>query len=180
MKFKRIIGIDPGATGGIAYSPDATIQSTKVVKMPSDFQSTNQFIKDITPGMDDTLCILEKITMHPNIARDPAKAMRLQKLIRNHEQLKTLLQVHHIKVIEVTPSSWQSELSLKLKGRAAKEETREQRKNRYKKFASSKFPQIKATLWNSDALILLYLGMFKNEFHPTWIWDKLPPEQIEF
>jgi hypothetical protein len=177
--FGTVIGIDPGAGGGIAWCKGKGTRHTKAVKMPPDFSSLNTFIKEIDNDLSRCLCVLEQIQMHPGSAQNPGMAMRMQKLLRNHEQLKTLLQVHHIQVIEVPPVTWQTELNLKMSKAQAKKESDTVRKNRYKHFAQSKFPHVKATLWNSDALCLLYLGLYKLNFHEQWIKDRLAPSDLD-
>ena len=72
--FGTVIGIDPGMTGGIAYAHKQSLKATKAVKMPHDFQEINRFIKEISGAQTRTLCILERIVMHPKAAQNPNHA----------------------------------------------------------------------------------------------------------
>lgn len=159
MGFEKIIGIDPGKSGCIAIFDGSVVE---VHKMPEKAKGIMQILQDYK----DAVCFIERI----NTFRGDkgGKQFRIEKLLRNHQSLKDVLDMLDIPFIEVHPSTWQKALHLKVK--FAEETT--VKKNRFKRMAQKKFPQIKCTLWNSDALLILSYGywqctMFPGEVNAT-------------
>lgn len=163
-----IIGIDPGATGGIAvYNNKGEILLQKMPKKVEDLSEYLNYIKD-TYGK--TICFLEKVQSFHSDTDDGGKRFGIQKMLANYEQLKTVLTLAKIPFVQVYPQSWQGGLSLRKKG-----ESKPDRKKRYKAAAEKYYPQIKATLWNADAICILQFGRLKLETDVDWVIERLPP-----
>lgn len=169
MEAKTIIGIDPGAGGGIAlYNYKAGIS---VVKMPKNVTDLSAYLKYIKDTYENPLCFVEKVSAWRGEELDsPGKSFGINKMLANFEQLKTVLTLTGIPYVQVYPISWQSALHLRKKG-----EEKKDRKNRYKAAAASYYPEIKVTLWNSDALCIAHFGRLKFNTDIDWIKDRLPP-----
>lgn len=167
LNFDTIIGIDPGANGGIAiWRPN---EAVKTVKMPRD-------IKEITELMtyyreiSRPLVILEKVQLRSDdITANPGKAFRIQQLLMSFQQLKDYITIAGVPYVLVHPISWQSYLKLRKKN-----EEKTERKNRYKQAAAYYYPNIKTTLWNADALLLMHFGRVKMQQEPEWISASIP------
>ena len=100
---------------------------------------------DITPGADGVnmgkICTAYK------------------KVLANFEQLKATISVCDIPFVMVHPMKWQNELKLRVKMQRKKEEKSE-RKNRYKEIAGNLYPELKPTLWNADATLIMHFGRY--------------------
>lgn len=168
MEAKTIIGIDPGAGGGIAlYSHKSGIS---VVKMPKDINALNDYLRHIKETYEAPLCFLEKVSKYRGEADAGGKQFGIDKMLANFEQLKTVLTLSGIPYVQVAPISWQAGLKLRKKG-----EEKKDRKNRYKAAAAKYYPEIKrVTLWNADAICLVHFARLKFNTDIDWIIDKLP------
>lgn len=170
MEAQTIIGIDPGAQGGIAlYNYKAGITA---VKMPKSIDDLNDYLKYIKDTYEKPLCFLERVSKYRGDADAGGKQFGIDKMLANYERLKTVLTLCKIPFIEVAPISWQAGLKLRKKG-----ESKTDRKNRYKAAAAKYYPEIKrVTLWSSDALCLVQFGRLKFNTDLNWITDKLTIE----
>lgn len=65
---------------------------------------------------------------------------------------------------------WQNALKL----RTGKKEEKSERKRRYKEVASQLYPELKATLWNSDATLIMHFGRYILVNDPKWVKKNLP------
>ena len=149
LDFDCIIGCDPGANGGIAvWRPN---QNVKTIRMPKDLQELRA---------DD-------------IKDNPGKAFRIQQLLMNFQKLKDFIEVEGVPYVLVHPISWQSYLKLR-----KQTEDKTERKNRYKEAAQHYYPEIKATLWNADAVLLMHFGRLKKQKEPLWIVQNLPSDIV--
>jgi len=172
------IGFDPGASGGIAvWKPN---EKVKVYKMPKDLFDLRPLFKNINDTCEYPLVFLEKVSLRPDdMTSDvPGKAYRIQSMLSGFQKIKDILQIENLPFILVHPMSWQSTLHLRVKG-----ESKPQRKLRYKNAAAEYYPEVKATLWNSDALLLMHFGRNKKMNDPNWIISNLPKvnqPQLEF
>lgn len=177
LNIDCIIGIDPGASGGIAlWRPNAEV---KVIKMPKDLMELRDYFEYVKEIASNPVVFIEKVQMRPDDvlpANSPqehranmGKAYRIQKMLEDFQKLKTIIEFADIPYIQVHPMSWQSYLHLRKKG-----EDKQTRKNRYKAAAGEYYPTIKATLWNSDALLIMHFGRMKKIQDPKWILENLP------
>ena len=168
MDAKTIIGIDPGAGGGIAlYNYKA---GTTVVKMPKNVSDLSDYLSYIKDTYDKPVCFLEKVSNWVSDTEEAGKRFGIAKMMANYEQLKTVLTLSKIPYVQVAPQSWQGGLNLRKKG-----ESKQQRKARYKAAAGQYYPEIKPTLWNADALCIMHFGRKKFNTDIDWILERLPP-----
>ena len=180
IKINALIGIDPGqSNGGIAVyvpsNPAAT--KVKVVKMPKDMAELRDFFAYYAENYRP-LVFLEKLSVRPDdikVEGDAAnlgKLYRVQKMMANFEHLKALIETSGIPYIMVHPLKWQTALNLRRNG-----EEKADRKRRYVEVAHSKYPSIKTTLWNADALLLLHFGRVVLANDLKWVLDNLPQRE---
>jgi len=181
MNIDCVIGIDPGANGGLAvFIPGEQI---KTVRMPKDIRDLRDFLQ----YYEDTykpIVFLEKLSVRTDdidmSQGDRKKAMgklfRIQKMMANYEHLKAIIESCNIPYVMVHPFSWQTKLNLRLKG--VKEE-KSDRKNRYKEKAEELY-KIKATLWSADAILIMHFGRWALINDTKWLKQQLPQrEQIK-
>lgn len=170
MKYDCIIGIDPGTNGGLAIWIEG--QNVQTIKMPTKLIDLREYFQCIKRVSDHPIIFLEKLQLrHDDISVNPGKAFRIQKLMMAFQQLKDFIEVEGIPYCLVHPISWQSYLKLRLEG-----EDKKDRKNRYKSVASYYYPEVKVTLWNSDAILLMHFGWLKQKYDPNWINKNIPSD----
>lgn len=176
IKVNCVIGIDPGANGGIAvYTPG---DIPKVAKMPKDVTDLRDFLKYYADTYHP-IVFLEKLSVRPDdvmVQGDRAamgKLYRIQRMMANFEHLKALIEIAGIPYVMVHPAKWTSYLGLRLQ-RTGLKESKQERKNRYKEFAQRNYPSINVTLWNADALNIMHFGrkILVNDIN--WVRSNLP------
>lgn len=166
MKIDCVIGIDPGSSGGMAVKRDG--EYMKVYKMPKELKDLTELFNHYKDISDKVIVFIEKVQLrHDDMGG--GKAFRIQEMLMNFQRLKDLIEFAEIPYIQVHPMSWQSFLKLRRKG-----EEKPDRKNRYKSFAQTLYPEVRATLWNSDAMLLVRFGLKKIEIDENWIYENLP------
>lgn len=167
MKIDCIIGIDPGAGGGIAvWRPN---KKTEVIKMPKDILRLKEYL-EYMKGICNPLVFIEKVQLRPDdVADNPGKVYRIQQMLNAFQSLKDCVSFCGIPFVLVHPQKWQNELKLKLKG-----EEKPERKKRYQRAAQSFYPEISVTLWNADALLILHFGRYILNKSPEWVLENLP------
>ena len=166
MKIDCIIGIDPGAGGGIAvWRPN---KKTEVIKMPKDILRLKEYLEYMN-GICNPLVFIEKVQLRPDdVADNPGKVYRIQQMLNAFQSLKDCVSFCGIPFVLVHPQKWQNELKLKLKG-----EEKPERKKRYQRAAQSYYPEISVTLWNADALLILHFGRYILNKSPEWVLENL-------
>lgn len=177
MKIDCIIGIDPGASGGICiWRPNAFL---KVIKMPKELNEIKQFLQQYTE-ISNPIVFIEKLSVRPDdvsIDADGKKNMgkmyQIQKMLSNFEQLKALLTFMDIPFVLVNPMKWQNDLKLRIKS-SRTTETKQQRKNRFKEIAGRLYPEFKQTLWSSDATLIAHFGRYVLQSNQRWVLENLP------
>lgn len=157
-----IIGIDPGKNGGIAIENDG------VMRMPKDVLEVGRMLKDY----DRPLVFLEKLSIRPD-DMSFGKAARVQTMLGDYERLKTGLEVYQIPYVMVHPMKWQKGACVRLQG---VHEEKAARKKRYKEAAERLYPNIRVTLWNADALLILRFGMLAVQRDKSWVISNLPSQ----
>ncbi len=186
MEYTKIIGIDPGSSGGIAIFSKSGLGCSKmpmieVRKNGHKRMRTNEkkFAAMLTEQKRDyrPIIFIEKVQAWLSDTDKPGKRFNIQKMLANYETLLTAIRMSGIPMIEVPPRTWQNYLSLGKKGME-----KEERKKSYQRAAQSYYPETKATLWNSDAICLVHFGRMKNKFDPSWIKEQTneQPEQQTF
>lgn len=171
-----VIGIDPGRSGGIAiYTSDSL---TRVVKMPketTDLRYLLQYYKE----RYRVLVFLEKLSVRPDDIggeNKMGKLYRITKLLANYEQLKATIESEGVPYVMVHPGKWTAALGLR---KVRPDETKAERKARYKEFAARNYPGIKVTLWNADALNIMHFGRTILLNKPKWVAEQIPDREIE-
>lgn len=177
IKVNCVIGIDPGANGGIAvYTPG---DIPKVAKMPKDVTDLRDFLKYYADTYHP-IVFLEKLSVRPDdvmVQGDRAamgKLYRIQRLMANFEHLKALVEIAGIPFVLCHPMTWQTKLKLRIKGQ---HEEKAERKKRYKDAAAKLYPGVDVTLWNSDALLLMHFGRWALVNEPKWVLANLPERE---
>lgn len=172
MEFDAIIGIDPGANGGIAlYRPGTNIKVIRMPKKIADIRDFLQYVKEIAKR---PIIFIEKVQLRSDdVNSNPGKAFRIQQLLMAFQQLKDYIEIEDIPYIQIHPMSWQSTLKLR---KVSEEKT--ERKNRYKQAAQYYYPTVKATLWNADAILIMHAGRVKLKNDPNWVIQNLPSRVV--
>lgn len=178
-RIDTIIGIDPGKAGGIAiYMPGV---GTKVMRMPTQVGDLVEMLKYYSENFTP-LVFLEKLSVHLDDASvsggrvNMGKVIRLQKLMANYEQLRTVLEILGIPYVMVHPMTWQTKLNLR---RTGEKEDKVKRKRRYVDFVKGLYPDIRATLWNTDALLIMHFGRYAIANERAWIKSNLPESEYD-
>lgn len=192
MKDQLIIGIDCGANGAISTHYNG---KTTVVKMPVEFKKFLKYMKELKTITENIIVFIEKVQMRPSDMQG-GKGFNIQKMMNHYTGLINGMDVLDISYIEVHPVTWTNSLKLVRKEedgvnyrmhrlykkspnkypeelKKSLAQIKQARKNRYKKVAQNKFPHIKATLWNCDALLLLYFGFTKIQLDKDYIKDNI-------
>lgn len=145
-KDRLIIGIDPGAAGGIGiYSIDKG-RLVAAVKMPETPTDLLAFLKLHSLN---SKCYLEKVGGIPG---NGANAMF--NFGRGYGHLEMALLACRIPTETVTPQKWQKEFQLGVRGKMTKAEW----KNKLKAKAQQLFPQFNVTLAICDAMLIALYG----------------------
>lgn len=176
IKINCVIGIDPGANGGIAvYVPGSPVKVIKMLKENTD-------IVDLLAHYRDNykpVVFLEKLNVRPDdiaVGSDGkpnmGKIYRIQQMLANFEHLKALIETAGIPYILIHPASWQSKLKLREKG-----EEKADRKRRYQQVAGTLYKEVKVTLWNADALLIMHFGRWALMNDVKWVRANLPKRE---
>lgn len=172
LNIDCIIGIDAGASGGITvWKPNAHIEC---IKMPKELMDLKELFAKLKSECKTPIVFLEKVQLRNDDLGNTGKAFRIQEMLNNYQRLKDILEFSDMPFVLVHPMSWQSYLKLR-----RKKEEKKDRKNRYKHFAQECFPEVRATLWNCDASILVVFGKKKMIHEPEWILSNLPERYRE-
>ena len=180
IKINCVIGVDPGYNGGIVvYRPG---EPAKAVKMPKDNTGLADFFRYYAE-ISNPIVFLEKLNLRPDDVElgpdgtpNMGKIYRLQKLMANFEHLKAIIETSGVPYVLVHPYSWQSKLKLRVKGQ--KEETAE-RKKRYQARAAELYPELKVTLWNADATLIMHFGRWALVNDVNWVRANLPARESD-
>jgi hypothetical protein len=178
IKINCVIGIDPGANGGIAiFIPG---MKTKAIKMPKD-NSDLAAIFEYYAENYKPIIFLEKLSVRPDDVAVGAdgkpnmgKIFRIQKMMANFEYLKALIEMSGIPYVMVHPASWQTKLKLRVRG---VHEEKADRKKRYKEHAAKLYADVNVTLWNADALLIMHFGRWALVNEPNWVKANLPARE---
>lgn len=136
-----LIAIDPGAKGGIAVFDGET---TKAYAMPETPKDILYCIDAIAITDSDIRCVVEKVGFHVK----GNSASSSCKFARHCGHVEMALIALGIPFSDVTPQKW-----MKWLGALPSDKTA--RKNAIKDNMQRLHPDIRVTLWNSDALALL-------------------------
>lgn len=172
MNIDTIIGIDPGAQGGIAvWQAGAKV---KTMRMPRDISELREYMTYLVENFRPVV-FLEKLSVRPDDvtveggSANLGKLYRIQKMIAQYEQLKATLDFCGVPFVQVHPMKWQNGLHLRIKG-----EEKAARKRRFRDIAGEIYPEVDATLWNADAVLIMHFGRHILKDDPNWVLENLP------
>ncbi len=151
------LGIDPGASGGIAIlTPDGIAQVFRIPKTESDLAQL--FESRIVPARI-AYCLIERVHSFPG-----AGVASMFTFGRNAGILIGLLLAHSIPFEEMEPRTWQKALGIPARVKRPKnpkpmmqypaEESHTEFKNRLRSKAQTLFPALDITLATADALLI--------------------------
>jgi len=137
-----IIGIDPGAKGGVAIYNEA---KDKMIlhKCPKTLKEMAAIINTARVKDKNVFCVIEKVHAFPTDARSSAF-----KFGCNFGKWLGILGAYDIPTLEVTPQVWMKPLQPLPK-------IKRERKNELKQIAINLFPENKITLSTSDAALMV-------------------------
>ena len=176
MKKIKLIGIDPGKSGGIAiYHNKVTIAA----KMPDDITGFASVIDDHRKDCHP-LVFLERVSMFMSDSDkgNNGKQFRIAKMLEQYNSMITYFKIFMIPYVEITPMVWQKYLNLWVKGSSKTE-----RKNKFKSAAMMWHPEIKVTNAISDALCILHFARRKMGEDEAWVRQRIqlePNEELPF
>jgi hypothetical protein len=144
------IGVDPGASGGLASICDG---EALAIHMPLTETDVWEWVKEneIPDGWESiggVFAIIEQVSGYIGEGH-PGSAMF--KFGMSYGGLRMALTAAQIPFEAVTPQAWQKGLGITKRG---KQETRTSFKNRLKAKAQQLFPEVKVTLATADALLI--------------------------
>lgn len=143
-----IIGIDPGASGGIAVQLDGIADTHKMPQTERDV-----FDLLMSYRTDNTFAYLEKVGGFVRGNKAPGSAMF--NFGKTYGALLMALTAATISFEEVMPNKWQKMLGIP---KRKKEMSRTEWKNTLKRRAQQLFPQANVTLSTCDALLICEYG----------------------
>lgn len=168
-----IVAIDPGASGGIALYAKGTIKMT--AKMPSSTMEMQKTFMYIKSTYENVIVYVEKVQAYGKADDDPGKKFGINKMLKNYNQLITVIELCGLKYVEVHPVSWQSTLGLRFKNteKLPQHKFKTFRKNKYKDYAENIFPEVKVTMATSDALCIVQFVLVKIASDIQWIRERI-------
>ena len=137
-----IIGIDPGAKGGIAIYDEAEHEMI-LHKCPETPKEMAAIINTAKVKDKNAFCVIEKVHAFPTDARSSAF-----KFGCNFGKWLGILGAYDIPTLEVTPQVWMRDFQPLPK-------IKRERKNQLKQIAINLFPENKITLSTSDAALMV-------------------------
>ena len=153
-----IIAVDPGKNGAVVWRNDVGVG---VMKMPETRGDTIQLFKNIVHLEGDTPN--QCVCYHERVANfiPGGGAAHMMTFGRMAERCSCIVETLGIRLIEITPQAWQKELGLGTSKRskgatpAANSIAKREWKSKLKAESQRRFPEIKVTLANADALLIL-------------------------
>lgn len=177
LQIDTVIGIDPGAAGGIAiYRKDCP---EKTVKMPREVGDLRDLIRYYKENFHP-IVFIEKLSVRPDdIIKEGSEAnlgklYRVQRMLANFEQLKAVISSEGVPFVLVHPASWQAKLGLRHSG-----EEKAERKRRLRDRAQELYPAQRVTLWNADALLIMHFGRWALINDWKWVKANLPERELD-
>ena len=147
MRMEKIyyIGVDPGASGGIAVL-DENGAVVECSNMPDTPMEILEFFRKYSP--EETICVLEDVGQGMPGQSSSATA----KFARHNGHLEMALLALGIKTVKCRPQKWEKTYALGSSGKHEKSEWKRMLKER----AQQLFPQLgkKVTLKTCDALLI--------------------------
>jgi hypothetical protein len=157
----RLIAIDPGKAGGIAWADELKAEA---VAMPDSEYGIWELVYDLADTEDDRACVLEHQHNRPPPGKRKNARGQLESyqgrgstanwtLSGNYHGLRMALIAADLEFEEVSPTKWQKPLGLVFRG--VDRLSYEQKKRRHKAEAERIFRGMRVTLATADALLML-------------------------
>jgi hypothetical protein len=147
--MKKLIAIDPGAGGGIAWSDrDGNVHA---VKMPDGMSAQADFIRGACSNENIRVAVLERVGTYMPGNSGPAAAT----FARHCGHLDAILYMLSISVMPVAPGVWMKSLGAFPKEKKA-------RKDAIKELMARTYPYLNVTLATADALGMLTWAIRKG------------------
>lgn len=166
-----VVGIDPGIGGAIAMWRGGKIS---VVCMPKTLKDLNDYLHYIEEISENPIVFLEHVQARPDDMKG-GKAFGIIKMLKQYNELTAYIKSNHLPLIPSYPITWQTKLKIHVRG-----EDYEKRKKRFKKIAQDWHSEIKVTLKNCDALLILRFGRLMLENNPDWVCERFPKDYKNF
>lgn len=143
--MKRILAIDPGASGGLALYDG---ESVYAYPMPDGMTAQGDLIRTIRAEFPGISCIMERVGGYVPGNSGPAAAT----FARHCGHLEALLYAYGIPTEQVAPQVWMKSLGTLPKDK-------KERKTAIKEAMARRYPTLTVTLKTSDALGMLTWAM---------------------
>lgn len=138
------LGIDPGASGGLAFVSGSLVQA---VAAPDTLRDLWEWVSNRWEST--AFAVIEKVGGY--VAGNPSPGSAMFNFGKSYGLLLMALTAAEIPFEEVTPQRWQKGLGIPPRG---KDEEKREFKNRLKERAQQLFPKEKITLSTCDALLI--------------------------
>lgn len=149
------LGIDPGASGGLAVICGKAIPDTG--RMPDTDSDVWDWVRRLAAGPSfSTAAFIERVNGFIGNGH-PGSAMF--KFGQSYGAMRMALTAARIPWEEVSPQTWQKAFALKRQ----KDEPKHRWKSRIKQKAQQLFPGVAVTLATADALLIAEYGRRKHE-----------------
>ena len=148
---KVIVGVDPGAKGGIAVLDGNRLTTYSMPETYPDIYAHFHAIREEFSPRDVT-CVIERVGL--GLPGQSSKATAT--FARHNGHLEMALYALGIQTEEVTPQKWQKFYSNSIG--TAKGLTKTEWKNKLKGLAQRLYPREKVTLNTADAILLAHYG----------------------
>jgi len=150
MGMKTIIGIDPGASGGIAVEQFGRVFCEG---MPETLEDLVGVVREIKTAAEregcEVVCALEQVGGYAGKGQPGSAMFRFGE---SFGFVRGVLQTLGVKVVLVRPQVWQKGFGL---GSASACASKSVWKNKLKAEAQRRFPDLEVTLKTADALLIL-------------------------
>lgn len=170
--YNTLIAIDPGSNGGIVLYNSRT-NHYSVHKMMDNLEFSNM-IDSLREAENKVLVCIEKVQSFNTDTQHGGKRYNIDKLLKNFNQLCSILESKETDYLTIPPITWQKTLGLTFpKGKGFKKLTKDERKRFYKNWIAEKHPDLKVYLWNSDALCIMRALRWNMYYRPDWVKMKI-------
>ena len=144
----HFIAVDPGVSGGIAWTSPIGDQSAP---MPATLHDTLDLINRILDAQTDgkTVAYVEELPKY--VGPIPSSAVFV--MARNYGNIEGILAALGVSIHHVKPQAWQKALGL---GHRDKGDSTSKWKNKLKAKAQNLYPEEDVTLKTADALLILH------------------------
>lgn len=151
-EFRQIITIDVGVNGAIVYQDEHGEIFMEKIKETFN-ENCDIFVKLLlmTNGHRVEMYVEHQSLRKPDLAS--GRWFNIHKLCIQYEMLKNVCFAFGGNPQPLKPQEWQSMFFVK-------GQTYKDKKKRLKEIATKLYPELKVTLWNCDALLMLY---YKNK-----------------